>query len=169
MKKIKLFIGALLLGLIIFVGCSTESYQEYIAKQINIKIPNVLDIKFSDEHKGFHGDGETYAKVKFDIYNGQKIEWQIANNKSWNELPLTENLSLIMYGGERDNIEYTYNFSEKLGIPHIENGYWFFVDRHTESIFSERDTELFERSSFNFTLVMYNTDNNTLHYFEFDT
>lgn len=168
MKKISIGIGILIFVLMI-AGCSTESHQDYIAKQINIKMPNVLNIEYMDDHGGFHGDGQKFAKIEFDKTNGQNILMQIENYEKWNKLPLTENLNLIMYGGSKDNIEYTHKFAEKLGIPQIDNGYWLFTDRHTESTYPEKDTELFERHSFNFTLAMYDGDNNTLYYFEFDT
>ena len=34
---------------------------------------------------------------------------------------------------------------------------------------TKKDVDLFERSSFNFTLAIYDTDTNTLYYFELDT
>jgi len=166
-KKFSLVISVLLLALITD-GCSTESNQDYIAKQINIEMPDVLNIEYMDDHVGFHGDGQKFAKIEFDNIDGLNILSQIEKDYRWNRLPLTENLNLIMYGGVKDNVEYTDKFTEKLGIPEIKNGYWYFIDRHSESIHPEKDTELFDRHSFNFTLAMYDVDN-TLFYFEFDT
>lgn len=167
MKRI-LVIGTLLLTIIIS-GCSIETNQDYIEKQINIEIPDVLNIEYMDDHGGFHGDGEKFAKIVFDNKNGLDILSQIEKSNRWNKLPLTENLNLIMYGGVKDNIEYSYNLAEKSEIPEIKNGYWYFIDRHSESLHPEKDNELFDRHSFNFTIAMYDTNNNTLYYFEFDT
>jgi hypothetical protein len=74
-----------------------------------------------------------------------------------------------MYGGEKDNVGYNYNFAKSFGIPQIKNGYWFFSDRHNKSTSPEKDVDLFERRSFNFTLAIYDIDTNTLYYFELDT
>mgnify|MGYP000900384322 CR=1 FL=1 len=168
MKKFCLVICIFMIAIMV-AGCSLGSNQDYIAKQINIDMPNLLTIEYWDDHGGFHGDGEKYAKIEFDNKNGLNILSQIENSNRWNEMPLTENLNLIMYGGIKDNMEYAYNLSEKSGIPEIGNGYWYFIDRHSKSPNVESDIELFSRHSFNFTLAMYDVDNNTLYYYEFDT
>lgn len=168
MKKSILIIGIIMV-MWILAGCSTESNEEYIEKQISIEIPNVLNIEYMDDHGGFHGDGERFAKIKFDDNNGLKLLSQIDKSEKWNKMPLTDNLNLIMYGGVKNDIEYSYNIAEKFGIPAIKNGYWYFNDRHSKSISPENDTELFDRHSFNFTLSMFDADDNVLYYFEFDT
>lgn len=168
MKKYSL-VTCVLIILLIIAGCSAESNLAYIAEQINIDMPEILNIEHMDDHGGFHGDGKKFAKIEFDNNNGLSILSQIENSDRWNKMPLTENLNLIMYGGIKNNVNYAYRFSEELGIPEIKNGYWLFLDRHSESTNSEDDTELFERHSFNFTISMYDTDNNILYYFEFDT
>ncbi|WP_326909909.1 hypothetical protein [Sedimentibacter sp. MB31-C6] len=170
MKKLKIILSiAALLLTIIISGCSIETNQDYIAKQINIEIPDVLNIEYMDDHGGFHGDGEKFAKIIFDNKNGLNILSQIEKSNRWNKLPLTKNLNLIMYGGVKDNVEYSYNLAEKSEIPEIKSGYWYFNDRHSESMHPEKDAELFDRHSFNFTIAMYDVDNNTLYYLEFDT
>lgn len=168
MKKSCLVICILMIAIVV-IGCSLESNQNYIAKQIKIEMPDILNIEHMDDHSGFHGDGEKFAKIEFDNNNGLNILSQIENSNRWNEMPLTENLNLIMYGGIKDNVEYAYSLAKKSGISEIKNGYWHFTDRHSESTHPEKDTELFDRHSFNFTLAMYDVDNNTLYYYEFDT
>jgi len=130
-------------------------------------MPADSTIEYEDSHGGFHGDGGTYAKIKLDGKGTEKAILEIKN--SWKSLPLSENLSLIMYGGMRDNIEYIYNLADEFKIPHIENGYWLFIDRHSKSINNYDDTDLFNRHSFNFTLALYDADENVLYYIEFDT
>lgn len=168
MKKSALLIIGLVLAFM-FTSCLAESNEDYIAKQINLEMPDVLKIEYMDDHGGFHGDGEKFAKIEFDNSNGENILSQIERDARWNELPLTENLNLIMYGGVKNNIEYVFNLAEKAGIPEMTNGYWYFIDRHSGSKHPEKDTELFDRSSFNFTLAIYDVENNKLYYYEFDT
>lgn len=88
---------------------------------------------------------------------------------SWNQLPLSENLNLIMYGGERDGMTYGFNLAELANMPTIENGYYCFYDRHSESTDSGSDANLFDRASFNFSLAVYDFDTNMMYYFEYDT
>ena len=59
--------------------------------------------------------------------------------------------------------------AELLDMPSIENGYWFFDNRHSNSISPKEDSNLFNQSSFNFTIAVYDIDTQTLYYLEFDT
>ena len=168
MRKYSLITYSLII-LLIIAGCSAKSNKTYIAEQLKIKMPKALNIEHADDHGGFHGDGKRFAKIEFDNNSGLNIISQIENSDRWNKMPLTENLSLIMYGGTKNNVEYVSEFAEKFGIPEIQNGYWYFNDRHSKSTNPESDTELFDRYSLNFTLSMYDADNNTLYFFELDT
>ena len=54
--------------------------------------------------------------------------------------------------------------------PKVENGYYFFMDRQTdedEDIYD--DSSVLGRSSYNFTVAVYDTDTDTMHYFKLDT
>ena len=118
-----------------------------------------------DTHGGFHGDGSYYLIL--DCSNGkEKVLKKVEN---WNKLPLPENLNLIMYGGEKDGVTYGYELAEEAHMPAIDNGYYMFEDRHSESKDSRDDSELFDRYSFNFSIAIYDCDTDKLYYFEFDT
>ena len=168
MKKYCSVIGVLMVVLLIS-GCSAESNQAYMEKQLNIELPDSLGIEHEDDHGGFHGDGERFAKIKFDKVNGLDFLSQIEQNSEWNKMPLSENLTLIMYGGNRNNIDYAYNLAEEAGIPEIKNGYWYFTDRHSHSTDRKDTTELLDRYSLNFTLAMYDENDNILYFYELDT
>ena len=122
-------------------------------------------IEEEDTHEGFHGDGSYYLIMDC---TGNK-EKALENINGWNELPLSENLNLIMYGGEKEGVAYLYNLAEEAKMPKIENGYYCFRDRASENTDSSDDTELFDRYSFNFSLAVYNSDTDMIYYFEFDT
>ena len=51
-------------------------------------------------------------------------------------------------------------------IPPIEKGYYLLEDRHSEA---KENLDLLDRSSYNFTLSVYDTDNRTLYYYKLDT
>lgn len=135
-----------------------------ISKSLGIKMPDDSIIECVDTHGGFHGDGDTYLKIKLDGKGTEKAILKIKNN--WRPLPLSENLNLIMYGGVRDDVEYVYNLADKFKIPHIENGYWLYIDRHSKGIVSHNDRDLFNRSSFNFTLALFDPDENMIYYID---
>ena len=146
-------------------GCFAFSADKYINKKINLDI-NGCDININkDERMGFNGDGIRYIKASC-TKNSKNMTKQVNN---WNKLPLSQNLELIMYGGEKDNVEYDYDLAKNQNIPKIENGYYLFIDRHKGSTNTSSDKNLFDRTSFNFTLAMYDIDSNTLYFYEFDT
>ncbi len=168
-KFITIFIfgvGAIfvILSLICF---SSQSINKRISDSIETKIPTDLKAEYEDSHGGFHGDGDTFAKVRLIGKSAEKVIIEIKDK--WKPLPLSENLNLIMYGGIKDNIEYSYNLAEKFQIPHIEHGYWYFIDRHSKSAETYYDANLFERNSINFTLALYDADTSILYYLELDT
>lgn len=157
----------LLLLIVVFniSGCSSISTSEYIKKEIKVDISKCNIIVDNNEHSGFLGDGEYYVKAEC-LDEEKNLTKQVS---SWNKLPLSENLQLIMYGGHKDGIEYGYELAKKLDIPEIKNGYYFFIDRHSESKDKFNDENIFDRYSFNFTLAMYDSDFNVFYYYEFDT
>ena len=62
-----------------------------------------------------------------------------------------------------------HNVYDKYDIPDIENGYYYFLDRHSEATNVNNDEDLNERSSYNFSLGIYDSDTMMLYYYELDT
>lgn len=118
-----------------------------------------------DTHGGFLGDGLYYLILDCSANKEKALEIV----EHWNKLPLSENLNLIMYGGEKDGVAYGYELAEEAHIPKIENGYYIFIDRSTESVDSADDSEILKRNSFNFSIAIYDCDTDKMYYFEFDT
>lgn len=147
-------------------ACGGEtSYQEYVQDFCNLDISGSTIISGEDTHGGFLGDGA--LMVKFDCT--EISDSVLPQVEGWQKLPLTENLQLIMYGGTRDSVAYAYDLAEEYGIPKIANGCYFFLDRHSEATDPKNDKELFDRYSFNFSLVLYDYDTAMLYLFAFDT
>ena len=146
-----IFAAALLL---VLSSCSInllpDNYFGFSKQQFTV-------VEERDTHGGFLGDGSYYLIL--DCSSNTDAALNIVAN--WNPLPLSENLSLIMYGN--------YGLSEEAHMPAIENGYYCFEDRHSEANDASDDSELFSRASFNFSLAVYDSDTNRLYYFEFDT
>ena len=54
--------------------------------------------------------------------------------------------------------------------PEIENGYYFFMDRQAEENEDKYDdSKVLDRGSYNFTVAVYDTDTDVMHYFKMDT
>lgn len=162
MKKISaiIILAALLLAL---PSCAFDSQSD---DYFGFSKQNFAVVEEQDTHGGWLGDGSYYLIL--DCSNN--VDTALKNVEGWNSLPLSENLNLIMYGGEKDGVSYDgYNLSEEAHLPEIKNGYYFFEDRHSEANDASDDSGLFSRFSFNFSLAVYDSDTNRFYYFEFDT
>ena len=73
------------------------------------------------------------------------------------------------WSNSRCNIYQSYMLAEEAYMPAIDNGYYMFKDRHSESKDSRDDSELFDRNSYNFSIAIYDCDTDKMYYFEFDT
>lgn len=164
MKKRLVF---LIICLFILSGCKTKepvTVEEYIKDEIDTDISFCTIEEEKDTHGGFHGDGEYVVKANCSSEQ-QKILDQLDD---WNKLPLPENLQLIMYGGERYGVTYSYNLAKKANIPEIINGYYYFLNRHSDAI-NEHSDDIFGKSSRNFTIAFYDIDTSMFYYYEEDT
>ena len=161
MKKLIAIFSILAISIILSSCAANLQTNDYfgISKQ------DFTVVEEQDTHGGFHGDGSYYLVLDC----SDNVETALSNVADWHQLPLSENLNLIMYGGEKDGVSYGYNLSEDAHMPVIKNGYYCFKDRHSEANSPSDDSELFSRASFNFTLAVYDTDTNKFYYFEFDT
>ena len=148
-------------------ACSREiHYPDYVQDLCGLDISGSVVVSNEDSHGGFFGEGALI--VEFDCL--QILDAVTQQVKSWNALPLTGNLQLIMYGGTREGVSYDgYNLAERYGIPEITNGYYFFCDRHSGTVKTDDDSSLFDRASYNFSLVIYDMDTARPYLFEFDT
>jgi len=54
-------------------------------------------------------------------------------------------------------------------IPEVDNGYYYFRDRHYQSTDPTDDSGVLGRASYNFTIAIYDTDSKILYYMELDT
>ena len=133
---------------------SGDAYVEVIKELFSV-------VEEEDTHGGFHGDGTFYLTL--DCSQNKEVAMELVN--SWNAFPLSQNLQTILYGSEtRSSL-----LAEETNFPEIKNGYYYFCDRHSESTDASDDTNLFSRASYNFTLMIYDSETDRLYYVEFDT
>lgn len=160
MKNTMIVIGLLLLVLIIISIVYINAIRSYFfySSQIEVKIPIFSKMEEKDTHGGFHGDGETFVKVYFSNKQAEEFKNKINENNHWQELPMPERL--------QDSISNAYEVTQ---IPMIENGYWFFLDRHSEATDKYNYNEIFDRPSFNFSVSVFDPDSNMLYIYVLDT
>ena len=159
----------LILEAVLLSACGSKDSIEPtldISKMIDIEIKDHNMINHIETHGGFHGDGTTFYSME--IVNNDTIE---EIKSEWKEMPLTENLTALVYGlkDETSSIgPYISEDGEAL-FPKVENGYYYFYDRHSESKDRFDDTDVLDRHSFNFIIAIFDTDTNRLYYSKFDT
>jgi len=160
------------LTLLVMTGCGAEkenSISSEISKTIGVDVSVGEVISKSDSHGGFHGDGYTVIEIQL---NDTSISDQIKDNEDWNTLPLTENLTALVYGVQTESSSVGPMIHSGDGapvIPEVENGYYYFLDRHSQSTNPEDDSGVLDRASYNFTIAIFDTDQQTLYYMELDT
>ena len=152
-------------------ACGTKE-----SKKPQFDISEMIGIEISDEdmnminhietHGAFHGDGTTFYSME--IINDDTIE---EIKSEWKELPLKENLTALIYGLEDESSSIGPYISEdgEALFPNVENGYYYFFDRHDESEDHFDDVNVLSRHSFNFVIAIFDTDTNRLYYTKFDT
>ncbi len=165
-------ISLVMVLLLTMTGCSSEKTNNVlseISKTIGVDVSTGEVIFESDSHGGFHGDGDTVIEIQF---SDTSFSDQIKDNEEWNAMPLTENLTALVYGirTETSSIGPMIDSGDNVPVvPEIENGYYYFRDRHYESTDPQDDTNVLSRASYNFTIVIFDADANILHYLELDT
>ena len=163
MKKV---LTALLVALLIFclTACGTRS--ENIAWELGIgpEISEGEEVSYFDDHGGFHGDGTTCIAYSFDGDTALEV---IKNSSDWSEFPLDDTVRIIVYGITDENGSrgpYLCDGEGNTLVPEIQNGYYRLIDRQ-----EDKEKDILDRYSLNFTLGLYDTDTDTLYLCEMDT
>lgn len=151
--------AAIICTIVIFafslIGCGDKDTVAYNLK-LNVSSGEVAES--FDTHGGFNGDGATFARIKF---SDDSALTQIENNNVWTPLPSDETVQSLLYG---DYSGFVCDENGNSLIPEIKNGYSMLIDKQDKSL-----TNMLERASLNFVLGVYDTDTNTLYYYELDT
>lgn len=164
MKKLIIF----LLMLSLLCGCNAKDPLREISDTIGVDVTGGTLLEHADTHGGFLGDGERIFCVRLTQAQATELMGSTQEKKFWHPLPLSENLSAAVYGSRTDAVSFGPLFPEGT-VPPVENGCWFFCDRHSQSIDPVDDSRLHDRSSWNFTAAIFDADTNILYYLELDT
>lgn len=173
-KKIILFVAILLCMLLMIIICffvnkkiklwavaeeKREMYKQ-IVQEIGISIPYYSKIEYRKNYPGFNGDGTTYCKIFFTEEQADVFLDVVKYKKYWEKLPMPEKLQQKV---SMDNC----NYIECMEI--VQNGYWYFWDRHSEATDRHNENDIYDRCSYNYTVSVYDVDNKVLHYYTLDT
>jgi len=162
----------------IFIACliflmytmrNPQSTQDIVSDRIGIDVSASTVISVVDTYGGFHGDGMICLGLQF---NDDSLIDQIDRNAMWNRLPLDGVLASIVYSSTDENIGFEPLICDEEGnslIPQIQKGYYCFIDRHSESKDTDDYSKILNRSSYNFTLAVYDEDSRILYFSQLDT
>lgn len=175
MKRIFLCLSAALAALaLLLAGCGDHSLQSEAAEALGLDLSAGRVVTENDSHGGFHGDGAACLKLAF--ADGALAE-AIAADPAWAPLPLSDVTAALAYGCtvERDGVSMTWGpyltdgEGRCLVDPAVENGWYRFIDRHSQSGDPADESGVLGRGSLNFTLALYDADRNELYYLTLDT
>lgn len=147
-------------------ACGTRSELDQVSRALGIDACSGSIMESTDSHGGFHGDGTTNIAIS---YEDDNILEQIESSEAWEPFPMDETVKALVYGIEseggtkRIGPYLTKDATEPL-MPEISDGYYIFIDRHTD-----KETDILERGSYNFTVGVYDTEANILYFGESDT
>ena len=159
MKKVISALCIIVVLAFLLGSCGYNDYRSKISKALGIDIPSGAPMKSVDTHGSFNGDGATWVSVGFT--SDKNPTEQIKNNHDWKPLPLDEVADVLAH-----DLKIQLDDGEATLMPEVENGYYIVIDRHSEK--NEND-DILGRTSYNFTMAIYDTDANILYYCEFDT
>ena len=157
LKKACLIILILIIVYIIYLY-TLYDYNFY-SSLIETPIPIFAKMEEKDTHGGFHGDGEALVKVYFSDKQVEKFIRKIEKNIHWNKLPMNEMLQTCISN----------NITDEISLPIIENGYWFFLDRHSEATDKYNYNEMFDRASSNYSIAIFDNNSNIFYIYSIDT
>lgn len=147
---------------------SGGSSQAAISQELDVDVSSGQVLSFEDSHGGFHGDGTAFVVLSFP---DDRVLREIEEAPQWKPLPLDRTVKALAYGVS-DAAGSTGPFLTDGGgnplLPEIQRGYYLLIDRQADSG-SATVAGILDRSSFNFTLSLYDADTQTLYYCRMDT
>lgn len=163
MKKLLFILGISFIIVFSLTACNSAKSQNQISKELGIDVSSGKELSNYDTHSG-NGDGTTCIVLSFE---NDDVLKQIEENSDWNKFPLDEITRTLVYGVDNQTSSIGPFLNNDKGenlVPQIENGYYILIDRQ-----SNQADNILDRGSFNFTLGIYNTDNNNLYFCKLDT
>ena len=166
-KNRKRILLALILLLVLAVAVKigdSNRRSTPLSRELGIEQEKYVTLHEQDDHGGFHGDGLYHIALDCSA-NMDEI---VAVTDDWPALPLPDKLRYVLYRTELDSDIYAYDLAEQASIPYVQNGCYYFHNRHSEAK-DAWDTDIFGKYSFNFSIAIFDSDANILYFMAFDT
>ena len=160
-----IIIPILLFGL---TSCESQSTQDRVSAALGIDASEAEVLSEIDDHGGFHGDGTTIIVLDC---AGTDLSDQISEAEEWKPFPLDDTVMALVYGVKEGTASIGPYLTDEEGepvIPDIELVSYRLIDRQAEEGIAA-GADILHRSSFNFTLGIYDTDAERLYFCEMDT
>lgn len=154
-KGLAALLAALLL--LCLTACSGKDHAQSLSKLLRLDVSGGTVEAFEDSHGGFLGDGAAYWVITFPDDSVRKT---IEESSAWQPLPMTaavNHLACHLLDGQPPC------------LPEVEQGWYFFYDRHDQSRDPWDAAAAMGRHSYNFTAAVYNADTDTLYCLVLDT
>lgn len=150
---------AIVLVIMVFAlaGCGQKNPLRSFSKDCGIDLSEGEIIFYEDNHGGFHGDG--FSLLIADYSQSPLVEEEFDSNDLWHRFPLPDSLNTFVYQP----------YDSALQLPLVENGYYYFYNRHSEATDPYDASKLLQGFSFNFTFAIYDLDTNILYLCKYDT
>ncbi len=159
MKKTCRRVGLLLAAMLLLcaAGCSDANHMKSLSKLLHLDVTGGTVVVYQDSHGGFLGDGAAYWEITFP---DDSVRQAIEESSAWKQLPMTEAVQQLACG---------LLDAQPPALPLVERGWYFFYDRHDQSLDAWDAQAVTGRHSYNFTVAAYNADTDTLYCLVLDT
>lgn len=158
-------ISGLLAALLLLLLKPVSNYTDITTPYFGFTKKDFSVVDELEDYGGFPADGSHYLILDCST-NKQKALDII---KDWKKLPLSENLNIVMFGGEKDGHGYGYKLAKEAHMPKVNNGYYIFENSQLKGKDKSDDSELLNGYSLNFEIAVYDCDTDRLYYFEYDS
>ena len=152
----------LILVILCFAYFGFSRREKQIKRRTGVDLSGANLISEYDTHSG-NGDG-----VSCSIYDTKDtdINRKIVQSGKWSPLPADDTVHTLLWGMSDESSKtgpYLFDENEQPLVKYADNGYYILIDRHSLS------GNILERSSFNLTIALYDTDRQLLYYCKLDT
>ena len=91
---------AMMLALLLLAGCGGEKDAGYVARKLDIVLPQPAAVTSGDSHGGFHGDGLLHMELTFSQEDALAVE-EAVSSVGWCLFPMEPELEerLVMLFG----------------------------------------------------------------------
>ena len=82
---------AMMLALLLLAGCGGEKDAGYVARKLDIVLPQPAAVTSGDSHGGFHGDGLLHMELTFSQEDALAVE-EAVSSAGWSLFPMEPDL-----------------------------------------------------------------------------